>query len=208
MSKVLPLENHKEEVPFAYYLEKFRSLDPKEVLCRVDVRWQAGEFLVEFLHARMGISHPEYALRQLDTDWNLDIHTRTFLLRYLTEGRDVPWCGKWWSFREMDWGEVYFAPFSGRILKRAAFTFGNCPEKYAAAAEKLGGLRIRHGSAQCYEFELLPQYLIRLLVWPGDEEFPPNAQVLYSDNFQPGFTAEDRVVAAEILINMIKSQMQ
>ena len=41
----------------------------------------------------------------------------------------------------------------------------------------------------------------------GDEEFPPNAQVLYSDNFAEGFAAEDRVVAGDILISTIKSYM-
>ena len=208
MSKITLQENRKEEVPFAHYLDKFRALNPEEVVCRVNAQWREGEFLVEFLQARIAVAHPEYALRQLDSDRSLDLRTQTFLLRYLTEGSEVPWLGNWRSFREMDWGEVYYVPFSGRILRRAAFAFGNCPDKYMAAAEKLGGLRVRRGSALTYEFELLPGYLIRLQIWPGDEEFPPNAQVLYSDNFQSGFTAEDRVVAAEILIGMLQSQMK
>ena len=204
----MQIENHKEEVPFAHYLEKFRALDPAEVTRRVAVRRQEGAYVLEFLKNTIAISHPEYGIRQLDGNWKPDLHTQTFLLRYLTEGQDVPWLGTWRSFREMDWGEVYFLPFSGRILKRAAFTFGNCPEKFMAASEKLGGLQVSHGSALTYEFRLLSQYRLRLQIWSGDEEFPPNAQVLYSDNFQSGFTAEDRVVAAEILIGMIKSQMQ
>ena len=44
-----------------------------------------------------------------------------------------------------------------------------------------------------------------LLVWAGDEEFPPSAQVLYSDNFSEGFAPEDRVVAGDILISTVKS---
>ena len=45
------------------------------------------------------------------------------------------------------------------------------------------------------------------VVWQGDEEFPPNAQILYSDNFAEGFAAEDRVVAGDILISTIKANM-
>ncbi len=45
------------------------------------------------------------------------------------------------------------------------------------------------------------------MVWEGDEEFPPNAQILYSANFETGFAAEDRVVAGDILISAIKAQM-
>ena len=48
---------------------------------------------------------------------------------------------------------------------------------------------------------------MQILVWEGDDEFPPNAQVLYSDNFAQGFAAEDRVVAGDILISTIKSYM-
>ena len=46
------------------------------------------------------------------------------------------------------------------------------------------------------------------MVWEGDDEFPPNAQVLYSDNFAEGFAAEDRVVAGDILISAIRQEMK
>ena len=48
---------------------------------------------------------------------------------------------------------------------------------------------------------------MRILVWEGDDEFPPNSQVLYSGNFADGFAAEDRVVAGDILISTIKGFM-
>ena len=46
-----------------------------------------------------------------------------------------------------------------------------------------------------------------ILVWEGDDEFPPNEQVIYSDNIAAGYAAEDRVVAGYILITTINSQM-
>ena len=45
------------------------------------------------------------------------------------------------------------------------------------------------------------------MVWAGDDEFPPNSQILYTDNFASGFAAEDRVVAGDLLITAIKMQM-
>ena len=74
------------------------------------------------------------------------------------------------------------------------------------AKEALGGLPVPHGDAG-YEFNLIGDYRMRILVWEGDDEFPPNAQVLYSDNFAAGFAAEDRVVAGDILISTVKSYM-
>lgn len=67
-------------------------------------------------------------------------------------------------------------------------------------------LPLSHGDAG-YQFDLIGGYRMQILVWEGDDEFPPNAQVLYSDNFAEGFAAEDRVVAGDILISTIKSQM-
>jgi len=48
---------------------------------------------------------------------------------------------------------------------------------------------------------------MQIMVWEGDDEFPPNAQIIYSDNFETGFAAEDRVVAGDILISTIKANM-
>ena len=106
----------------------------------------------------------------------------------------------------MPWGELYIKPYTGRVLTRAAFTFGTRLAAFRAACEKMGAQSVKHGDAG-YEFELVDGYRIRILVWEGDDEFPPNAQVLYSDNFASGFAAEDRVVAGDILISMIKANM-
>ena len=132
--------------------------------------------------------------------------TQTFLLRYLLESKKTPWQGTWKTFREMPWGEMYIKPYTGRVLTRAAFTFGTRVAAFRAACEKLGGLPLKNGDAG-YEFTLVGDYRMRILVWEGDDEFQPNAQVLYSDNFADGFAAEDRVVAGDILIGVIKSRM-
>ena len=134
------------------------------------------------------------------------LNVQTFLLRYLLESRDVAWTGEWKTFREMPWGEMYIKPYTGRVLTRAAFTFGSRVAAFRAAAEKMGALPLPHGDAG-YQFDLIGGYQMRLLVWEGDDEFPPNAQVLYSDNFADGFAAEDRVVAGDILISVVKSNM-
>ena len=203
----MQIENHKEEVPFAHYEEKFRVLDPASVAERLkDVRWDGKEFTVNLLGRDFAISHPDYAIRALDEGNLPPLPVQTFLLRYLLESKDVSWAGQWKTFREMPWGEMYIKPYTGRVLTRAAFTFGTRVAAFKAAAEKMGAEAVNHGDAG-YRFDLIGGYQMQILVWEGDEEFPPNAQVLYSDNFAEGFAAEDRVVAGDILISTIKSNM-
>ena len=203
----MQIENHKEEVPFSHYEELFRGLNPQDAMTRLpDLQWDGKEFYVNLLNRSFAISHPNYAIRPLDGGPIPPLPTQTFLLRYLLESKNVAWGGTWKTFREMPWGEMYIKPYTGRVLTRAAFTFGTRVAKFRAASEQSGGEPVSHGDAG-YQFRLIGPYWMQILVWEGDDEFPPNAQVLYSDNFAEGFAAEDRVVAGDILISMIKSVM-
>ena len=203
----MQIENHKEEVPFGYYEEKFQALEPADVTARLSgVKWDGKEFYVNLLGREFAISHPVYAIRALDEQPVPPLPTQTFLLRYLLESKDVAWGGTWKTFREMPWGEMYIKPYTGRVLTRAAFTFGTRVAAFKAAAEKMGAIALPHGDAG-YQFALVNGYQMQIMVWEGDEEFPPNAQVIYSDNFETGFAAEDRVVAGDILISTIKANM-
>lgn len=201
----MQVENHKEEVPFAHYESLFRALDPQEAAGRLpDVTWDGKEFTLKLLGRNFAISHPDYAIRALDGGSLPPLPTQTFLLRYLLESREIPWGGSWKTFREMPWGEMYIQPYTGRVLTRAAFTFGTRIDAFRSACEKMGATPLPHGDAG-FQFDFIGGYRMQILVWEGDEEFPPNAQVLYSDNFSDGFAPEDRVVAGDILISTIKS---
>ena len=202
----MQIEIHKEEVPFSHYEELFRALDPAAAVERTGVKWDGKEFYVNLLGREFAISHPEYALRALDGGHLPPLPPQTFLLRYLLESKNVAWRGEWKTFREMPWGEMYIQPYTGRVLTRAAFTFGFRVAAFKAAAEKMGALPVKHGDAG-FEFPLIGNFKMRFLIWEGDDEFPPSAQVLYSDNFATGFAAEDRVVSGDILISTIKSYM-
>ena len=203
----MQIENNKEEIPFSYYEEKFRELEPETVSQRLSgVKWDGNEFYVNLLAREYAISHPDYAIRATDGGLIPPLPCQTFLLRYLLESRDVAWTGQWKTFREMPWGEMYIKPYTGRVLTRAAFTFGTRIAAFKAACEKMGAVPLPHGDAG-YRFDFVNGYAMQILVWEGDEEFPPNAQVLYTDNFADGFAAEDRVVAGDILISAVKSNM-
>ena len=204
----MQVENHKEGVPFEYYVNLFKDLDPVEAQSRTGAAFDGSAFTVRLVNADYRITWPNYSITadREDAFALKSLPGQTFLLRWLLEGKAVPARGEFKTFREMPWGELYIQPFTGRCLTRAAFTFGTRVEKFAAAMEKLGAQKLKYGDAG-YELELLPGYAMRLIVWAGDDEFPPNSQILYSDNFVDGFSAEDRVVAGDILITVAKMNM-
>ena len=55
-----------------------------------------------------------------------------------------------------------------------------------------------------YRLEFMKGLYVDILLWAGDDEFPPSAQILFNDNFVPAFTAEDIAVVGEALIARIK----
>ena len=179
----MEIQNNKEEVPFSHYLALFEKLDPQEAAARCGVPFENGCFTLT------------------------NLPCQTFLLRYLLEGKQAALSLGYKTFREMPWGELYITPYTGRCLTRAAFTFGTQVPAFTAACERMGGEKLSHGDAG-YGFAFLGGYQMQIMIYAGDEEFPPSSQILYSDNFADGFSAEDRVVAGDILISAIRQEMK
>ena len=210
------IDNNKEEKPFEYYLEKYQKLDPKEVSVRCNIPYDEEncEFLVRLMGFEYGISFPEFKIspKTEDPDAYLimtsNIPSRTFVMRFLIEGKCAMSTGNYITFREVPtYGELYLQPFNGRCLARLTYGFGYKLDKFKAAMERLGATPIKMGD-MAYEFEVINNYHMRFIFWEADEEFPPSAQILYEDNFLNGFYAEDMVVAGDISITTVKGMLK
>lgn len=205
------VENHKELVPFEHYTSLFRQLDPREAAERCGVRYDeaSGTFTVRLLYVDYEVSWPEFAIRSADADGFAlgNLPAQMLIMRFLLEGKRSVGSGAFLPYREMPWGEVYLKPFTGRCLNRAAFTFGTRLAAFEAALGTLPAIRLDKGDVSC-QLEVMPGYDVRLIVWEGDDEFPPNSQILFSDNFPQAFSAEDRTVVGDIVISDLKRRMR
>ena len=204
----MEIKNNKEEVPFQHYLQEFQRLDPEDAVRRLEIPFDGGAFTLRFLNQTYTITWPEYAISSEDPDAFAlrRLQAQTFLLRYLLMGKHLLAAGGWKTIRQLPWGEVYLQPFNGRCIRRSAMTFGRDLEKFAAAARKLGGVETGQGD-RGFEFTVVQDYRIRLSVWEAAEEFAPNAQILFSDNFAAGCLADESVAAAELLIGALCAAM-
>ena len=71
--------------------------------------------------------------------------------------------------------------------------------------ERVGAQVISSGDVG-YELEFMKGLFVRLILWAGDDEFPPSAQILFSDNFPAAFTqGEDMAVVGDVTIDMLKA---
>lgn len=204
------VENNKELVPFEHYVGLFRGLDPEEAAQRCGVKYDAVRktFSVRLLYADYAVTWPEFSITSETEDAFAlkNLPAQMLIIRYLLEGRASVGTGAFLPYREMPWGEVYIKPFTGRCLTRAAFTFGTRLAAFQAAMGKLPAIPLKNGDAS-YQVEIMPGYEVRIIIWEGDDEFPPNAQILFSDNFPQAFSAEDRTVVGDILISDVRRRM-
>ena len=203
------MKNQQTEAPLEYYHAKYMELDPEEAAKRtgLDFDAAAGRFTLCVLGFNMYASWPELNLTPADEQSCpkvlYDFEMQILVARFLIEGADAPTGGKFKSYRELPWGGVYDANFQRRCVKRLAFSFGTRLDEFAKAAGKLGGQRLGLGDVS-YDLPFAGGVICRLILWAPDEEFPPSAQFLFSDNTPAAFNAEDLAAVGDIIITALK----
>lgn len=197
----MEVANNKEGKPLEFYLARFQESDPAEIAARCGLDWDGHIFPMRLLGQQYAVSHPELTVTG---DIPVTNPERILFLRYLLDGRAAAPTGKFLAYQEFPWGEVYLQQFTGRCIKRYAFSYGGKPELLEKIMEKMPARRLKRSDAG-WEVELMPGLHIQFLLWLGDDEFPPNAQILFSDNFQYAFTAEDLANIGDIVMNRMKA---
>lgn len=197
-------QNNKERLPYLHYLEELTKLDPEEAAqrCKIPYSAKTRTFHFTLLGKVYTVGYPDFEVRD---GGELTIPEKILLMRYLLEGKMVPASGKFLTYREMPWGEVYNQQFTGRCITRLAFSYGNRLDAFSKALEQFGGVPISGGD-RAYEIEFMEGLHLRMLLWEADDEFPPSSQILFSDNFQFAFAAEDMAVVGDITLNRMKKK--
>ena len=205
-------KDNKERIPFEHYLSEYQKLNPKEAAkrCGVEYDEERQQFHIRLMGYRYLVDFPEFAVHKEDEDEEgvfllLDmVPAKIIVLRFLLSAQVVKSSGKYLTYREVPWGEVYFRQFEGRCLMRLKFGFGFKLDKFAEGMEKLPGVKKLSLGDVSYEFEFINGLHVRFILWAGDEEFPPSSQILFEDNFPYAYQAEDLAVVGDISITTLK----
>ena len=200
-----------ERLPWEHYLSQYQESDPKEIAARLGISYDEEQkyFTLKFLGTVYQISWPDFQVSHEADDmgfYPLETMTyaRTLTIRFLLNGAEASGTGKFKTYREMPWGEVYLRQFDGRCIKRLAFSYGNRIKDFQAIMEHMHCVPVKHGDI-AYQLEIFPDYLVQMILWEGDDEFPPSSQILFSDNFPISFQAEDMAVMGDVIIGSLKS---
>jgi len=124
------------------------------------------------------------------------------LLHYLITASGAPPTGRMITFKHVPGGAFYYPAFARRTTGLLLKVFGERLESWLEAADRLGWGSAPFGDA-AVEIGALPRVSVIFVLWRGDEEFPPEGNVLFDENITQYLPVEDITV----LCNMIAVKM-
>jgi hypothetical protein len=142
-------------------------------------RWETGRICLTYWGRPVAVSFP--ALRASYTDDGLDLPTfdLAMLLFYLDTADGTPPTGRWIGYRELPGGLFYHQAFQGYSGDRLARAFGGDPAAFVRAGLAIGGALLPELGPSAAAFDPLPGLRLAAILWPGDEEFPARAAILF-----------------------------
>ena len=120
---------------------------------------------------------------------------RILILHYL-DGEAVPQgSGGYVVFKNLPGAMFYDYAYQKRGPLRILKRYGSKPEDLANLARSLGGRKGDYGDVSI-RFRVLPMIEAQVVIYQGDEEFPPKAEILFSDSIVAFLALEDVAVLA------------
>lgn len=185
--------------------DSFAALDAAEIAVRSGADYNAKEGLltVKFLNQLYFIKHPTGNITT-DNGEKASLYLAIIILHYLVTAEGKPLTGQWIAYRHLPGGDIYNEPFQNRAIIPFLKTFGDRPEDFQKAAEALGGYRLNISGISMV-IPVLPRVPICFTIWPGDEEMPASANILFDEAASSYLPTEDYAHLPAIINGTMKS---
>jgi hypothetical protein len=152
--------------------------------------------IVEYLNQSYQVTLPALEISLMDSEAEIPLKDKILILHYLTLAKGVPLSKKLIAFKELPEGANYFPTFSKRSIEPLIKYFGREPHRLVAVAEKLGGRKVDYGDA-AVTINGFRRVAVTLVLWRGDEEFPPRGNILFDATIPDYLSTYDVTVLCE-----------
>ncbi|MBS3757357.1 MAG: DUF3786 domain-containing protein [Desulfobacterales bacterium] len=157
-------------------------------------------FTIPFLTRTYQASFPDFTFFDVDdAEAEVPILEQVLILHYMVAMQKVPVSGEWIAYREIPGAAFYYSTFVKRAIDPLKKVFGSNTGGLSQSAEKIGGTPIDNGDVG-YEFSVLPKVPLQLILWEGDEEFAPEANILFDCTVGSYLSPEDAVWLAGMVV--------
>jgi hypothetical protein len=164
---------------------------------------EEGFAVVRFLYMgepyRVAVGRTVEIVQENRPDEEIPLPVQVLIAHYLLGASNEPPSGQSITYREVPDGRFYMDAFQRRAREPLLATFGRDPDLFLECAERLGGRPVELGDA-AVEFRVFPRIPVRLVLWEGDEEFEPEANILFDSNISAMLSAEDIALMASFVV--------
>jgi hypothetical protein len=127
------------------------------------------------------------------------IQEKILILHYLLTARGASLRQNPITFRQVEEGPFYYSAFTRRALDPLAQTFGGEPQGLLDCGSKLGAVPNELGDASI-TLKALPRVPITFVIWGGDDELPPQANILFDESIVSYLPTEDIAVLSSMIV--------
>jgi hypothetical protein len=159
-------------------------------------RDKAGQISLSlrFQNQEITVTWPDFRFLVEKSQEELPIQQQILLLHYLhgaLASSGASPVGEWISFQEVPDGRFYLDAFNKRAKFPLVQAFGAKPELMVRLAAESYGARLFDQGDFSVVMEPLPLVPVALVLWKGDDEFPPDGTLLFDKTVAKILSAED-----------------
>ena len=157
-------------------------------------------FRIPFLNRVYQVGYPNFEFEDLSgTGQEIPIQEQILILHYMTAASPRNLSGNRVSYREIPGASFYFSAFVKRGIDPLKTVFGPNVTALVEAAKQLNGRPIEPGDVG-FEFDVLPNVPLQLILYEGDDEFPAEANILFDQTIGVILSPEDIAWLAGMLV--------
>jgi len=160
----------------------------------------SGTLRIPFLDRVYRVTYPDFSFVDTsDSSREVPLQEQVLILHYLDSGPVQQVKPRWIAYREIPGASFYFSAFVKRAVDPLKKVFGQNAAAFISVADRLGGKPVDAGDA-AREFRLFPRVPVQLIIWEGDDEFPPEANILFDVSIGGILSPEDTAWLAGMLV--------
>jgi len=188
------------ETSYQKAAELLRTMDINTVIAKTGAEKIKDGVRLTYFDEEIVIKLPEAVF----TGAKIPIIEQILVLHYLTGDGGHPCSGALVKFKNLPGGSFYQSAYRKRGPNLILRLFGNDPKKLIPAGKAIGGEESSYGDASV-TLRILPKITADIVLYAGDEEFPPDAAILHPDSIINFLTLEDIALLAGMIYKRLKA---
>jgi hypothetical protein len=186
------IDDYKAAIALA--VSELQQINPKRLEAKTGAKYffedKQDGLIVPYFGQGRRITWPEVSVTPTSDQGEISLPEQILILHYLLNASGEPLIGRSIDFRQVPEGGFYWSAFMSRAKNPLLETFGHDLKLYLKVAVSLGGQPQSLGDASA-SFLAFPRVPITHVLWGGDEEFPPEANILFDETIPRYFPTED-----------------